>query len=121
MKNNILSIVVALVLCGLLLMLTDPLMLWMPPMVVMFVILAIAVVMSFWVGFVLKEKARDERELVLRMNAGRIAYLSGVTVLTVALIVQVLTVHQTDPWIAIALAVMVITKILARLYAEKNQ
>lgn len=119
MKNNMtqLSIALALVLClGLLI---DPFMLWMPDMMEMTLLLCTTVLLCIWIGFVMREKARDERELMHRMHAGRIAYLSGVGVLTLALVVQGLA-HTLDPWIAVALSVMVLAKLGAHFYADTH-
>jgi hypothetical protein len=117
MKNNSRYIALAAVLAVFLALLTDPFMLWMPPMLAMTVLLAVVVILCVWFGFVLKEQASDEREAMHRMNAGRIAYLSGIGVLTIALLVQGLA-HHIDPWITLALGVMVLSKLAARLYFD---
>ena len=70
-----------------------------------------------WAGFILQEKPQDEREVVLKMRSGRIAYVSGLAILLLALIVQGLE-HQIDPWIAVSLGVMVAAKLIARIYIE---
>lgn len=118
MKNNaiqILTVVVFIILLGLL---SDPFMLFMPPAAFMVALLCAVVLLCVWSGFVLYEKANDERELVQRMYAGRIAYLSALVVLTLALLTQGLA-QAIDPWIAITLAVMVITKLVARIYFDR--
>lgn len=119
MKNNLLHSFLAVLLVILLLLLTDPLMLFMPSMMAMTVLFIAVIVLGVWIGFVSKEEARDEREALHRMHSGRIAYLSGLLVLTVALIVQGFQ-HYVDPWVAAALGVMVVSKLVARLYFEKN-
>ena len=100
------------VLC--LLALGDYLPFWMPNMNEMLVLLVVTLLMLMWAGFVLFEKAVDEREIMLRMHAGRIAYLSGIAVLLIALIVQGFS-HAIDPWVMLALGVMVVIKLGARL------
>lgn len=120
MKNNIVQISVAVLLCGLLLLLSDPFMLFMPPIAVFCVLLGVAALMTFFAVFVLYERAQDERELAHRMHSGRIAYLLGIVVLTAAFLVQGLA-HMIDPWIALTLAVMVITKVVMHLYLERNR
>ena len=119
MKNNFFHILTAVALVIVLLLLTDPFMYWMPPMAAMGVLLCAAALLLIWAGFVMYEDASDEREAMHRMNAGRVAYLSGVAVLTVALIVQGLS-HESDPWVAGALAFMVLSKLGARLFYESN-
>jgi hypothetical protein len=121
MKNNIAQIGVAAFLVFFLICLVDPFMLWMPGMLGMAVLLCASLLLIVWAGFVMREEARDEREAMHRMNAGRIAYLSGVGVLTVALFVQGIMTHHIDPWIALALGVMVLAKLVAHLYADKYQ
>ncbi|MBP6924693.1 MAG: hypothetical protein KBC62_01740 [Candidatus Pacebacteria bacterium] len=117
MNKNYLHIIVASVLAFFLLTLADLIPFWMPMMGEMIALLIVSILMLTWVGFVMKEVAHDEREVLLKMKSGRIAYLSGLGVLMVALIVQGFA-HAIDPWIAIALAVMVLAKLFARLYEE---
>lgn len=120
MKNNMMQIFIAgaLVIClGLLI---DPFMLWMPDMFEMSILLCATVLLCVWVGFIVREKADDEREVMHRMHAGRVAYLSGIGILTIALVVQGMA-HTIDPWIAVALSVMVISKLVAHFYADKYQ
>lgn len=117
MNKNYLHIIVAGVLAFFLLALADLIPFWMPMMGEMIALLIVSILMLAWVGFVMKEVAHDEREVVLKMKSGRAAYLSGLGVLMVALIVQGFA-HAIDAWIAIALAVMVISKLASRLYLE---
>ena len=117
MNKNYLHIIVASVLAFFLLALADLIPFWMPMMGEMIALLVVSVFMLIWVGFVMKEVAYDEREVVLKMKSGRIAYLSGLGILMVALIVQGFQ-HSIDPWVAVALAVMVLTKLIARIYEE---
>lgn len=118
MNNNLIHIILAIVLIVLLILLSDTFMFWMPPLAAMLVILLVAVVMCVWAGFVMKEGAGDEREKIHRMDAGRIAYLSGSAILTIALVVQGIK-HEIDPWITLALGVMVVSKLVSRIYFEK--
>ncbi len=118
MQNKLSFIGTAVVLLILLVLLTDPFMLWMPMGAQLAVLLGAAVFACVWAGFVLYERANDEREALHTMHAGRTAYLSGIAVLTLALVFQGLA-HAIDPWISAALAVMVISKLAARLYSEQ--
>lgn len=117
MKNNIVQIIVAVTFVVLLALLSDPFMLWMPEAGVMAALLGVAILACVWAAFVMYERAADEREEFHRMQAGRVAYLSGVAVLTVALVVQGLA-HDIDPWVSAALAVMITAKLGARIYAS---
>ena len=98
--------------------LTDPFMYWMPDMAAMVVLVVAAALSAVWAGFVAREHGGDERDVHNRMFAGRVAYLSGIAVLTAALVVQGLQ-HALDPWIPAALGVMVVAKIAARWYADR--
>lgn len=120
MENKTVQIIVAAVLVVFLGLLTDPFMLWMPPMAAMAVLLCATVLLCVWGGFVMKEKARDEREVLHRMYAGRTAYLSGIAILTVALVAQGFA-HHIDPWIALALVIMVIVKLASHSYSDTYQ
>ncbi|MEK7086457.1 MAG: hypothetical protein AAB709_01750 [Patescibacteria group bacterium] len=118
MENKFFHIGTASVLVILLLLLSDPFMLWMPAKAQMVVLLCAAVLVAVWSGFVMYENSGDERELVHKMHAGRIAYLSGIAVLTLALIFQGFA-HAIDPWVSFALGVMVVSKLATRLYADR--
>ena len=120
MTNKIFHIITAVVLVGFLTLLSDPFMLWMPEQAQMAVLLCAAVLLGLWTGFVMYEQAHDEREVLHKMHAGRAAYLSGIAVLTIALVVQGLA-HDIDPWISGALGTMVVAKLIARFYLERYQ
>lgn len=120
MANKLFHIGTAVVLVGLLTLLSDPFMLWMPDLAQMMVLLGAAILACVWAGFVMYEHTVDERDALHRMNAGRMAYLSGIAVLTVALVVQGFA-HDIDPWVSIALGVMVLVKLGSRFYSDKYQ
>lgn len=117
MGNKFLHSGIVLALVVLLVLLSDSFMLWMPGPFQMMVLLAAAVCVLLWSGFVMYEKANDERELQHSMFAGRVAYLLGVGVLTVALLIEGFQ-QNIDPWILVALGAMVVSKLFARWYAE---
>lgn len=118
MANKLFHVSVALVLVACLTLLSDPFMLWMPAEAQMAALLTAAVLVAVWAGFVMHERASDERESVHKMHAGRVAYLTGIAVLTLALVIQGFA-HDIDPWISIAIAAMVISKLFARWYLER--
>lgn len=118
MNNPILQIVFAIALLVMLAALTDPFMYWMPSMPQMLALALATAGLAAWVGFVAREKAADEREERHRMFAGRVAYLSGLSLLTAALVFQGFA-HAIDSWIPITLAVMVVSKLVARWYADR--
>lgn len=115
-----LEYLVAFVLVALLVLLGNPFMFWMPSMLATAVLLSTAVLALIYAGFVLKETSRDEREMLHRMFAGRAAYLTGISVLTLALLYEGLT-RGIDPWIPATLACMVIAKVVAHAFAERTK
>jgi len=117
MNKKYLQITVALVLAFFLMALADFIPFWMPMMGEMVALAIVVVLLLIWVGFVMQEDAQDEREVLLKMKAGRVAYLSGLGVMIVGLVLQSLGNH-VDPWLAVALAIMVLSKLFARLYFE---
>jgi hypothetical protein len=117
MKNNYIQISIAVILTFFLAALADLVPFWMPEMAEMIALLIVVVLLTIWAGFIMYEHAEDERELIHTMHAGRVAYLSGIAILTLALLVQGFS-HAIDPWIPVALAVMVLSKLTARLYLE---
>lgn len=119
MKNKVLHIFLAVALVALLVLLTDPFMVFMPPMVALVVLLIIVLLVATWSGFILRETAVDEREMSHKMHAGQIAYLSGTAVLTIGIVYEALVLHHVDPFLALALGVIVVVKLLARAYFDK--
>lgn len=117
--NNLLSIIILVLLALVLFTLVDPFMYWMPSAVQMGALTFAAVLLVAWVAFVLREGSGDEREVQLRAYAGRAAYLSGVCVLGLALVIQGFS-HAIDPWIPLALIAMVAAKLTARLYGDSH-
>lgn len=81
------------------------------------IIVATALFFLFFAAFVYKEKGSDERESAHISRAGRVSYLAGVLILTLAIITQTLM-HDIDPWLVAALLGMVVTKLASRLYSH---
>ncbi len=73
-----------------------------------------------FLAFVWREKAEDEREEAHLAIAGRMAFLAGASVLAIAIVLSVFA-HKLGPWLPLALATMIVTKIgtLAYLRAKK--
>ncbi|MFM2424047.1 MAG: hypothetical protein RLZZ70_436 [Candidatus Parcubacteria bacterium] len=119
MKNNkiIIHSAVAVLISFFALALADLIPFWMPMMGEMVALVVVTVLLLVWMGFVMFEHTHDEREAVLKYQSGRLAYLAGLSMLLVALLVQGFS-HTIDPWIPLTLATMVIVKQLSRLYLE---
>ena len=117
--NNFLQWSILILLAVVLFTLVDPFMYWMPDMLQMGALTVASVLLAVIAGFVLAEKAADEREAQHRMQAGRAAFLAGISVLTTALLYQGLT-HTLDPWIPLALCAMVFAKLAARWHSDRK-
>jgi len=80
-------------------------------------VVILAVFFTLFSALVWREDARDERERLHRLQAGRISYLAGTTILALGVIYQSFT-HEIDPWLVGALIVMVLSKIFSRIYSQ---
>ena len=80
--------------------------------------LIVALIISFlaFSAYLFREKSSDERETMHILTAGRISYLAGVGTLILGIIIQALK-HDIDPWLVVALCVMVFFKLLSRIYS----
>ncbi len=119
MKNNLLETLVAICLIVLAILLLNPFHFWMPDMVVMCMLAFALGLFGVFASFILRESRVDEREAVHRTLAGRNAFLAGAGVLTLAIVIQGYT-HSVDPWLVVALVVMIVVKILTRVWSDKN-
>jgi hypothetical protein len=117
MHNHLIHASIVALISFFLLALADLIPFWMPMMGEMLTLLVATILLLIWASFVASEKAVDEREIQLKTQSGRVAYLSGIAVLMLALVVQGFA-HAIDPWIPVALIVMVLTKFLTRMYLE---
>lgn len=97
-----------------------PCYMWMPNKLVMSLAVFFLVVFGIFATFVWREKAADEREQLHNMLAGRAAFLIGSGVLSLGLVVQTIT-HDADPWLAIALGAMILTKLCGIIWARNKQ
>lgn len=119
MKNNLKETIVTTALIAIAILLLNPFHFWMPDMMVM-VMLAIALVLfALFASFILREKSADERDDQHKSLAGRNAFLAGAGVLMLGVVVQGYT-HAVDPWLVIALIVMIVVKIVTRIWSDKN-
>jgi len=117
MQKKIISLGLAALITFCLLAIADLLPFWMPMMGELYALVVVTIFLLGWAGFVVSERAVDEREVYLAMQSGRFAYVAGFLTLVVALVVQGLN-HAIDPWVPITLAVMVVVKLLGRIYFD---
>lgn len=111
-KNSFIpEITVVILLVVLLALLINPFSWWMPDMMLMTMIAALAALFAFVISFVWRERPRDERETAHVMLAGRYAFMSGTLLLVIGIVVQSWQ-HQLDAWLPITLGVMVMAKVV---------
>ncbi len=120
MANNYFKeFAVGFVLVVLTILLLNPFHFWMPDMMVIIILVATLAVFSLFASFVLRERSGDERDEANRRLAGRIAFLAGTGVMIVGLIVQAFN-HIIDPWLVLALVLMILAKIGMQIYRDRS-
>lgn len=85
--------------------------------------IALAVFICFFAIFIAafwNEHPRDERDALHMMFSGRVAFLVGTTVTAVGIIVQSIQ-HTLQPWLPFILCSMVLSKYVARVYAQRRK
>lgn len=119
MKNNLKETIVTIALVVISVLLLNPFHFWMPDMVVV-CMLAIALgLFGLFATFILREKSVDEREDQHKSLAGRNAFLAGSGVLVLGIVVQGYM-YEVDPWLVIALVVMIVVKFATRYWSDRN-
>ncbi len=119
MKNNIKELFVTLGLVVVAILLLNPFQFWMPDMLIMSMLVCILVLFAVFASFVLREKSGDERDNQHKALAGRNAFLAGSAVIIIGIVVEGYS-HVVDKWLVVALIAMVLTKIITRLWSDKN-
>lgn len=118
MKNNFIQeIVISSALIILLVLFLNPFEFWMPDAMVIMMILGLIVIFSFFSVYVWKENAKDERENLHSMIAGKSAFLIGAGVLVLGIIVKSLR-HEIDFWLILTLVAMILAKIGGIIYGR---
>ena len=92
----------------------------MPNMLHMTLALALLVCVGIFSVFVWKEQARDEREQLHSMLAGKYAFLAGALIIVIGIVVQSYS-HTVDAWLVLALGAMVLTKLAGIMWAERKK
>ena len=118
-SSNIKELSISGILVILLVAIVNPLHVWMPDMLHLTMLAGAIVAFGLFAAFVLREYASDERDSAHRMLAGRVAFLSGAASLVVGIVYQSYT-DSLDTWLVVVLVVMVLAKIAARLYSDRN-
>ncbi len=111
------EIISAIVILGIAILFLNPGHLAMPESLQSMLIIGFFVAFLTFAAFILKERALDERESLHTLKAGRISYLAGVGVLVLGIILETFK-HDVDPWLVIGVCIMVLSKILSRIYSQ---
>ena len=121
MKHNIFlkETTIAAILIILLVLFLNPFDLLMPPSFLSMLILFLIVTFGIFAAIIWKENAKDEREHLHRMLAGRYAFLAGSSILVIGIISQSLQ-HTIDPWLIFALVGMILVKLIGLSYSQKR-
>lgn len=118
MQNNInQEIAVSVILIILLILFLNPFGFLMPTTLFMMMVLALIVTFVIFASFMWKEHARDERESLHIMMAGRMAFLAGAALLVIGIVVQSFS-HEIDVWLVLALGTMIFAKIIGLIYGR---
>lgn len=91
------------------LLLTDPFNLTMNNVALMIISGLLFASFGVFAGLLWQEKASDEREGQIIDRGGRFAYLTGMSTLILALVIQSFE-HSVDSWLVATIAVMIISK-----------
>ena len=121
MKNKafLSELIISSVFIILLVLLLNPFGFFMPTTLLMMMLTGLVVVFAVYASFFFKETALDEREGLHKMLAGRVAFLAGTGTLVVGIIVQSFQ-HNLDFWLVATLGIMIIAKIIGRIYSQIN-
>lgn len=118
MKNRslIIEFGVSVALVGVLALFMFPPELLMPHSQETMALVILSVLFIIFSALVFREGSKDERENILRMNAGRTSFLIGSIIAVAGILYQSLS-HNIDPWLVMTLIGMVLAKTLTRLYS----
>ena len=116
-KTGIAEIITAVILMALLVVFVHPPGLLMPKSMQMIGLALFIIAYFVFLGFFWKEKARDERDYAHQLTAGRVSFFVGSAAVSVGIVVQALR-HDIDPWLVGALGLMILAKILTRMYKQ---
>ncbi|MFZ1721877.1 MAG: hypothetical protein WAU07_05225 [Microgenomates group bacterium] len=114
MKISI-EVIIGIVLLGILGIFLNPTHLLMPDSINMMLILGLILGFLAFIGLVWREHASDEREVMHIGKAGRLSFFSGTSILVIGIVIQAMQ-HEIDPWLLYALSVMVLAKLVSRIF-----
>lgn len=98
----------------------DPFDILMLTMTQIFALCIVILIFSSYVIFLFREKTLDEREEQHRFLASRMAFFFGATALVLGITIEKLN-HHSVQWLILALAAMVIGKLVGHVYASMKR
>jgi hypothetical protein len=123
MNNSLyraIDIVVILLLIGIMIFFVNPLFLWMPSGAEIAVVSVFGVAFSLFVAFFWRERPQDEREADHSRSAGKTAFIIGTSILAFGIIYESLM-HNLSIWLPLALAGMMLSKMIALFYLRSKK
>jgi len=118
-ENPFVDLLLATSLILLLLFAYNPFEFWMPEMLHIVLIGGIASVLVLFLVLVWKEQDYDERDTRNRLISGKYSFIVGTVILAIGNIVQLLQ-YEMNIWLPLALAGMVLTKLLSMAVLERS-
>ena len=120
-KSIINEIILAVGIIGILFLLANSNRLLMPSNIetmlqVLFIILFLGFAALIW-----RERAKDEREELHRLRAGRISFLVGSASLVIGIVYQASSLMDIDPWLLFTLVAMIVSKLVSRMYSDARE
>lgn len=118
MKDNYKEIFIALILAALLVTLfVFNSAICSRPLIETMMLSLIFILAILFISFIWKERSRDEREKLHKYVSSRFAYLAGVFILTVGVIIQTIQ-NNLDVWLVVSLCVMLLLKMVGLIYGR---
>lgn len=118
-KNRLSEWLLALAIIAALVLLVNPMNVIMTSMYAMMLLGLLGLTVITFGAFVWRENYHDEREELHAMKAGRLSYFVGGGVLVAAIVVETLN-HALDVWLVVALAAMVVTKLVVSSWHQQR-
>jgi amino acid transporter len=118
-KPPIKEFILSIALIVLLIVLLNPFNFLMSDAVLMLTVALFVIAVGLIAGLALNERPRDERENVLVHTSARVGYISGIVILSLAIIIESLQ-HDLDFWLPLVFVIMILSKLIGRIYQENS-
>ncbi len=119
-KNIIAELFVAIILVGFLVLFLSPTGLLMPMNATGMTGIIVIVLFFIFAGLIWREKANDERESLHVLGAGRISFITGLSIAIIGIVKQSLN-HDIDAWLIFTAIGMILAKIGYRFYSSRKK